>query len=62
MDRYPSAHNSRRYGMATVIRSLDDLAPGEAVAPRQGGVVFPVAWVAVTSLSLLAFMAWLLVG
>jgi hypothetical protein len=48
--------------MATVIRSLGDILPGDAVAPRPGGVVFPVVWVAVSTLALIAFMVWLLVS
>lgn len=62
MDRTASAHASHRYGMATVIRSLGDILPGDAVAPRPGGVVFPVVWVAVSTLALIAFMVWLLVS
>jgi hypothetical protein len=62
MDRHFSAHDARRYGMATVIRSLGDLSPGQAVAPRPGGVLLPVAWMAVTTLSLAAFMVWLLIS
>jgi hypothetical protein len=62
MDKAPPARDGPLYEAASIMRSLDDLARGEAVPPRSGGVIFPVVWMAVSTMSLIAFMAWLLVS
>jgi len=48
--------------MASIGRTLDDLLPGDMVAPRPGGVIAPVAWSVLGSVALIAFVGWLLLA
>jgi hypothetical protein len=62
MDRFPPAEDGPRYEIQSVGRTLDDLEPSEEIAPRPGGVMRPLVWVALVLLALMAFVGWLLVG
>ena len=61
MDKPPPAQDGPIYEAASIMRSLDDLAPGGEVPPR-ASMIFPIVWIAVSTLSLIAFMVWLLVS
>lgn len=60
MNGMTPAHNTERYEMAAVIRSLD---PAYAEAePRLADVAEPLIWVGLVVLTLVTFVGWLLFG
>jgi hypothetical protein len=60
MDRMNAAAARPRFEMAQIGRTLDDLTPGEQLAPRPGGDIAPVIWTAVGAFALVAFLGALL--
>ncbi|HTX49169.1 MAG TPA: hypothetical protein VME40_07245 [Caulobacteraceae bacterium] len=62
MDRFPPAEDGPRYEIQSVGRTLDDMEPNDEIVPRPGGVLKPLAWVALALLALMAFVGWLLIG
>jgi hypothetical protein len=62
MDRFPPAEDGPRYELATIARSLDDLAPEEP-PPRYPELISrPLLWTFAAVFVLVAFVGWLLVG
>ncbi len=54
------AHNTERYEMAEVIRSLEPVRI--KAEPRLAEVAEPLIWVGLVVLSLVTFVGWLLFG
>jgi hypothetical protein len=62
MQRFPPAEDGPRFELLSVGHTLDDLDPGDEIAPRPGNAILPLVWSAAVLLALIAFMGWLLVS
>jgi len=60
MNRFPPAENGPQYELSALVRTMDDLTPEEEWAPRAGGVTAPLVYVGIATVTLLAFVGWLL--
>jgi hypothetical protein len=62
MQRFPPAQNGPHYELTSLARTIDDLSLGETEAPRPGGAISPLVCTALATLTLIAFMIWLLLS